>query len=201
MSSAPRVTILLEDQLAKGTPLANAGPTRLIKACVADWSDALGRSEPRYELDRRTQVVYQKGNGNVLRQCRKDSEALCNSGPVIAVLDRDRAHKLWELAGGGCRTMLLDRFSAECDSQIELVFLEQNLETVVSCIANRLNLGPMLIEQAVKRKDLNQRDSVLNRAVGAQSLAVRQHLLHDVPSFERLIDKICHHLGFTAPTP
>lgn len=67
------------------------GPHALLLACLVD---KLGVT--RNDLDRVVVSAPKKGNGNVVRELKERLEKLAKSGPVVAVLDRDRIADLWK---------------------------------------------------------------------------------------------------------
>jgi hypothetical protein len=169
------VTVLWEDQL--GGPISSFGPHQLLLACLEDQTKFT-----RTELNRQVISNPLKGNGNVRRALRQDLGKY--PGCVFAVFDRDQVQRLWAARPPNCLRALRDALAADAPGQYDVVFLIDNIESVVDACCRALS-RPV----PPKKPSLNVRDRILNAAAwGAES--VRRSILDDVPSFERLVRKV-----------
>ena len=190
--TGPVVTVVYEDQGAKGQ-IRNFGPHRLLCAAIADQMSSDAAPLTIRDIDSRVNAVLKKGNGNVLRACRRDLHLLTRTGsPVIAVLDSDKIVKLVGLSGTPCRTSILEHFRQGCEPAdlLHIVLLERNIETLVQAIGARNAADRDLVNKALA-KSLVARDSLFNKiANNAAARDTRDALAVDVPSFGRLRDLV-----------
>jgi len=117
----------------------------------------------------------------VRRALKEDLDKLLDSGPVCAVLDRDKAHKLWPDKCPTCLTGLCAKLRAEAPGKYELVWLIQNVETLTDAAASALGKPP-----PSGKPSPNERDRLLNEVAWAKT-AVRETVCNEVPSFARLV--------------
>jgi hypothetical protein len=176
-----RITVLWED--SRGVETKGFGPHELLLACVAD---KLGRE--RKELEGIVKSVAKKGVGNVIKALQTNLTKLNSTGPVFAVIDRDKAREIWKPAPlpADCMAAIRTRIAREVgSSKYELVFLVQNMESLVDAcdVGARVNLE--------RRKPTpDQRDRILGRAAWDFSPAPRSGILSACPSFKRLVDRV-----------
>lgn len=178
------VTVLWEDQ--RGGQIKGFGPHALLVACVAD---SLGLVPNR--LKGLIESHPKKGNGNVIVALRRDLERLANSGPVVAVFDRDKIPELVNLHQpvADCRRITKERIRNLAPGNYEVVFLERNIETLIEAVCRVLG------ESAPEQKPRpDERDRILGRAVWA-SPDVRRRIRDECPSFSRLVDVMARYIG------
>lgn len=174
-----KVTVLWEDQL--GERPKNFGPQNLLIACVRDRFPTV--------LEKQVHSLPLKGNGNVLRELKTNLEKLCNYGPVIAVFDRDKAHELCSPPAHACRTVTARGLRALAPGQYDLVFLEQNMESLLDAVSR-------VLDRPIPEQKLRplERDGLLNQAVWSSSSDVRARIQEDCLSFGRLVTTVTKHL-------
>src|SRR5688572_20489274 len=122
------ITVLWEDQ--RGVEVKRFGPHELLVACLTD--------ELGYFPKRLVASHPKKGNGNVRLALSKDFARLAKSGPVLAVLDRDKIRDLWRAQRpSDCMTSISQTFRQDVPGNYDLVFLVSNVETLieVACTA------------------------------------------------------------------
>ena len=173
------LTVLWEDSRS---PRANKfGPDLLLRACVAD---DLGTSPNR--LERYVVPQPRKGNGSVVKALRQDLERLVRSGPVFAVIDRDKVKQL--VASGldipDCRAEICARFRAKAPGDYELVLLEDNMESLIAAACTAMGLEP-----PGKKPSPDERDRILARAAWATS-PERRRVREVCPTFDRIVLRV-----------
>ncbi|MFH0902366.1 MAG: hypothetical protein V2A73_17170 [Pseudomonadota bacterium] len=185
------ITILWEDQ--RGVESKGFGPHELLLSCLAD--DMLlppGQDQAdRFECFRRhlkgvVRSIPQKGNSNVRKALQQNGERLARSGPVFAVVDRDKIRELWknqESIPMDCMTAIRGRFHQDAPGKYDLVFLEQNVETLlVAALA--------LNGQSLKEKPApDERDRILV-GLARDVPSRRAQLRRDCGSFDRLVTRV-----------
>jgi hypothetical protein len=176
MARSP-VVVLYEDQ---GTAAKGFGFHDLVLACVRDRSSA--GLDPRSYFDGRPQ----KGNGNVLRNCRGP---LANQHRyVVAVFDSDKIRALLGIglsaSDEAVRKAVLN--GAQAPHKVRVHLLERNLESVIREVPG-CNGGERLVEEALQ-KDRSARDLVLRRA--AADRAIRDCLQKKNSSLARLVSDL-----------
>jgi hypothetical protein len=174
------VTVLWEDQRAGG-PVKGFGPHELLLTCVQEKT---GRS--REELKRSIRPVPKKGVGNVLNALRVDLPRLENSGPVVAVIDRDKVLNAWMAPERpyDCMSAIRKRIAEDARGGCDVVFLIRNMEDLID--ACRFVLGQ---EPQRRKPGPLDRDSILAKAAWSPQLR-RADILARCPSFGRLVDRI-----------
>jgi hypothetical protein len=183
-----QVTVLWEDQL--GQPLKGFGPHQLLLSFLAD---AMSDSEETWRSQRLTfsrQVLGEakKGNGNVLTALQKNLSGY--RGPVIAVIDRDKAHKLWKDVRpppSNCMKGLSGQFRKAAPGPYDLIFLVNHTEDLLDAVLTAQR-APALAAKPTP----TLRDEILNRAAW-ESAELRRAIGRDVPSFQRIVDKVARH--------
>lgn len=182
-----RVVVLYEDSALEGS-IKNYGPHQLVLQCIADVSDV-----PAWELKRFITAHPANSNSKVQAECRRVPPAIGTDGsPVVAVYDEDKAYKLPGLARNLCKTqmrqILLHQTSLSA-LQLSIVFLEQNLESVLKelhiCAPGLTS--PATWQKALQKK-LMAREVVLEAASRPSPTgeAARAELLRRMPSLSYL---------------
>lgn len=176
-------SVLYEDRrsLQKGFGLHD-----LVVACVAD----LLHKSPWREIEKEFEAVPLKGNGNVLRAVRDETEWRTRGRALVAFVDRDQVKRLSKDADGrldheSCGRVLAEQFRNGKPATV--VLLDGNVETIVRAAGEALKRPEGKIEEAVKTKDRTLRDSILIEAADASDPGVRQAILGQVPSLQRLV--------------
>lgn len=123
------VTVLWEDQASTGNAF---GPGKLLIHCLADDL----RQEP-HEIASMVESQPRKGNASVLRALKNDCRRLTRSGPVIVVLDSDRAPQLLQ-STSACLKSMAQRLSRIVDCKHEVVFLRRNMESLLDAVVDVL---------------------------------------------------------------
>jgi len=179
------VNILWEDQ--RGVQTKSFGPHELLIACVADelvmprghlWVRA------RDALQRIILSQPKKGIGNVRVSLQRDV-GLLDDGPVFAVVDRDKVRDLWkEGPPPDCMSGIADRFRQEAPGNYDLVFLVQNVESLVeaACLATNAAVPQ-------KKPDPDRRDRLLVQAVWT-TVETHDKLRQSCLSFDRLVRRV-----------
>lgn len=174
------ITIIWEDQ--RNVEADGFGPHELLLACVAD---RLGYKHG--QLSKRVYARPAKGNSNVLKRLKTDGARLEKAGPVFAVVDRDKIADLWRSPGAkplACMSELAKRFRQDAAGRYELVFLIDNVESLIEASLGNFPEGGML-----KKPKPAERDRILGKiAFGDRSQ--RELLLQRVPSFARLVERV-----------
>ncbi|KAB2930077.1 MAG: hypothetical protein F9K24_17970 [Leptonema illini] len=174
------VTVLWEDQ--SSSIRAGFGPHELLVSCPADEL-----SIERNEIKNLVESNPRKGNGNVRASLKKDLKKLSNSGPVVAVLDRDKILDLWKKPGpppADCWNEIDTRMKSDAPGEYCLLLIEQNIESLLEAACAALS-------QPVpeKKPNPNERDTVLNRAAW-ENLTVRADIRQRCPSFDRIVRRV-----------
>jgi hypothetical protein len=185
----PPIVILYEDAAVRGGQVKDYGPHLLVRQCVAD---RLGKQ--LWEL-RQLDANPRNGASNIRLDCKQNPPAIGRAGGrVFAVYDFDQIHQEVKLSSSACKEQLKEVLKKECawQDRLTIVFLERNIETVVeavcSCASGRIPEDQRL--KAIKHKRLNARDLILKRVLGPSDRALREAVLHEVPSFAYLVDKV-----------
>jgi len=175
------IWVLWEDQ--RGST-RGFGPHDLLLMCLAD---DLGQLPFQSWWWREVKPLPKKGSGNVLIALRHNLSKLRDEGEVVAVLDRDKAHKLTDPAmkPSACRAGLLKALRDRAPGPYELIFLEQNIETLVMACCKALGKSQ---KQSKPRPD--QRDALLKTLAFQPGSEQRKRVRAEVPSFDRLVRKV-----------
>ncbi len=180
------VTVLWEDQ--RGVEMRGFGPHDLLIACIAD---DLGIDRER--LRDRVSSVPKKGVGNVRTALRKDIRRLANSGPVLAVIDRDKVINLWKHGRrpSDCMSGITARFREDAAGDYDLIFLVRNMETLVEAACQAMRL-----DTRSRKPTPDQRDRLLGRAASrGEAPQVRATIRRDCPSFDRIVTRVARALA------
>lgn len=186
------VTVLWEDQ--RGTQARGFGPHELLLSCLADEL-----AIPREVLRDHVSSHPKKGVGNVRSALRRDLERLTKSGPVLAVVDWDQVHDLWKDAKPRpprCKTGLTDRMRQDAPGDYELVFFEQNIETLIHAVCRATGRD---VPTSKPKPDL--RDRILARVVWHETEHKRREIRDACPSFDRIVAKTAARLRPVLPHP
>lgn len=175
------IWILWEDQ--RDSAGRSFGPHDLLISCLCD--DQEGKFS-RWFLNQRVRPNPRKGDGKVLNVLKTQLLRLGDEGAVCAVFDRDKAHRMWgqEKQPARCRTALLQKIKNDAPGAYEVVFLEQNVETLLQACAQVLGLA------APAAKSIKGRDQMLQRVAYHPSCEIRMQVRKEVPSFDRLVRKV-----------
>lgn len=178
------VTVLWEDQ--RGVEARGFGPHDLLLACVAD---ELGIDYKRL----RDQVTSspKKGVSKVRTELQRNFRRLANSGPVIAVVDRDKVIDLWKhsMPPSDCMSGITARFRKDAAGDYDLIFLVRNMETLIEAVCRAMR------QDTPSRKPTpDQRDRILRRAVWGGTPEVRAAIRRDCPSFARIVTRVARAL-------
>lgn len=181
------VTVLWEDQ--RGVVAKGFGPHELLVSSVADELKV-----DRSSLKARVVSVPKKGNGNVVKALKYDLGKLKKCGPVVAVIDRDKAAKLWKdkpFSAPDCMSGLKDQLQKDAPGEYELVFLVENTESLTDavCADSQKPCG-------ANKPTPDERDQLLGKAAWGEP-ALRKQVLERVPSFARLVEKVARNLRAT----
>ncbi len=170
--------VLYEDSMAPEA--RNFGRHALAKACVAD---DIGREVD----DLLWHAIPLKGNGNVLKNL---NNYLADEPPVVAVYDADKVRSAVGLPGNAPiadvdRTIRQQYANGEIQ-RLTLVFLVQNLETLLQAAEGCGYPNSLVVHEAVLHKDRIARDRVCH-GVAAGPRNVRDCIRRDVPAFDALV--------------
>jgi hypothetical protein len=178
------VTVLWEDQ--RGTETKGFGPHELLIACLTDELTIT-----RERLVGLLKCHPKKGNGNVRAALQRDLDRLSKSGPVVAVVDRDKIRDLWKPSGEqppDCIAGIASRFRSDAPGDYELVLLVDNVEDLVraACTARRVDVP-------TAKPTPDERDRILARCAWDLPHA-RSDLRNSMPSFDRLVKQVAQAL-------
>ncbi len=176
------VTVLYEDQM--GRQPRGSGPHALLVTCVQDRLGCL-----RSRLLDTVVGLPKKGDSKVLAALRDDLEQMLNSGPVVAVLDNDRARECLGLPPKACKREVLASLQARAAGAVTVVLLEQNVDDLARACATALET-----EAPKGKPDPDERDRMLQAAAWGTPTQ-RQAILNAMPSFRRLVDKVAEALS------
>jgi hypothetical protein len=177
------ITVLWED--SRGEVAKGFGPHELLVACLDD-DLAIGRNR----LNDLVKPIPKNGNANVRKALKQDIERLRKAGPVVVVVDWDAIGDLWKYANPrppACKAGISSCFRQDAPGDYDLVFLEQNIETLVkvACEATA-QAGP-------PPKQPDARDGALGRAAWAPE-NVRQAIREGCPTFDRIVARVAGHV-------
>jgi hypothetical protein len=179
-----RITVLWED--SRGIVLKGFAPHDLLVACIAE---KLGRK--RVEVDSQISSVPKKGAGNVIKALRRDLSRLTKTGPVFALIDRDKVREMWKTdPPADCMTAIRERIRKDVASvDYELVLLVQNMESLIDACDDgfRSRLGG-------RKPTPDERDRILGR-VAWETPSRLPSILKDCPSFDRLVIRVINALA------
>jgi hypothetical protein len=174
------IVVLYEDS-PLGVPRKGFGPHDLLLACVADRLSVGGYWQLRNCIDGRPC----KGDSKLLQQCLVAPSIGVQGGPVVAVFDQDKAHRLLALppttsVSGLTRGVLA---TASYPPNLAVTFLAMNTETLVAAAASSLGL-------ATPAKSPKDRDDVLLKCANTQQVSVRRSVEKQMPSFCDLVEGV-----------
>lgn len=178
------VTVLWED--SRGQAVRGFAAHDLLLNCLADELAWPVHSPEWQVLRNKVASIPRKGAGNVFKTLKSEASALANSGPLLAVFDRDRVRDLWspELRPPDCMSGIKARIAAEVPGTFESVFLVQNMESVVGacCVATGGVPPP-------GKPGPDERDRLISRAAYADE-CTRAAVRSQVPSFDRVVLRV-----------
>lgn len=183
----PVVNVLYED--ARSRVAKEFGPHVFVCACVADRL-----SQPCYawDVEKRVGCVPRNGVTNVRKTLIMDFESYRAGGTeVVAVVDGDEVRPHLKLPADACRTQVVAAMKSGvlgADTGLEVVILEQNLETLLALAAALENFPYRdAARTAVERKQHADRDLALMKLAHSVGPDVRSDLLRQMPSADRLV--------------
>lgn len=178
------VTVLWEDE--RGGAPQGFGPHELLLSCLAD---DLG--SPRAWLHERVKSIPKKGRDNLRKALQHEFRRLERFGPVLAVIDKDKARDLWKgraLPPPACMSGMTARLHEDAPGGYDVVFLERNVDTLVNVACEAMG-QPI----PTSKEKPNRRDQLLLPAAWA-AFPVRQMIRASCPSFDRLVNRVGRHL-------
>lgn len=176
--------VLYEDQRG---PTKEFGLHNLVASCVADRT-----GETVWAVKSGLPAIPKKGNGNLLKACREDEQLAASGRKIVAVFDGDEVRPLLRLPADACRTLVRERVEEGCPfaGQLVVVLLEDNLESVIEALRRCEGAAPESARAEAERShgSPESRDRLLNAlAYGPERRAVRDCVLREMPSHERLV--------------
>jgi hypothetical protein len=179
------ITVLWEDQ--RGAEAKGFGPHELMLSCVADELNCA-----RDTLKDLIKSHPKKGNANVRAAIQRDIVRLADTGPVFAVVDRDKIRQLWKAPNrpADCMSSVGQQFRQDAPGDYDLVFLVDNVESLIkaACAA----FGDSYPDS---KPGPDLRDRLLGRAAWAPSQSPRSAIRTQCPSFNRLVGRLSAHVG------
>ena len=182
------VTVLWEDE--RGAQIIGFGPHELLLSSMADdlTSDQVEHRRHRALMSKKVSGQPKKGNGNILSTLKDDLTRY--RGPVIAVMDRDKAHRLWRDAQPqptNCMQGISAQFRKVAPGTYDLIFLLNHTEDLLDAALVALS-RPRL----TTKPPPNERDRILNTASWG-SREVRMAIRRASPSFDRIVKVVGSH--------
>jgi hypothetical protein len=175
-----KITVLWEDSrhgVSKGF-----GPHELLLSCLVDELDI-----DRDHLKPRVDSQPKNGNASLRKALQKDLRRISKSGPVVAVLDKDKIHDLWPPSPPrpDCISGITARFRQDAQGDYDLVLIE-NIEALIEAACD-------VIGHDVPPKGHDARDRLLARV--AWETPQTRHAIRDrCPSFARIVTRVARHL-------
>ncbi len=179
-----RIWVLWEDQ--RGQQARGFGPHELLLSCLKD--DFGSRFDCGF-LKKRVLASPKKSSSKVLSELKENLNRLQDDGAVVAVFDRDQIHRLWNPQPERCRTALRQRIQADAGGGYEILFLEENVESLTAACCRALGNEPF---PAKPRPE--ERDRLLGKLAWSNP-GLRARVRREVPSFDRLVGKVGAHLA------
>jgi hypothetical protein len=180
-----RIVVLWEDKRAS---IKRFGPHDLLVSCAADELQCA-----RDEIENYIVSAPKKGNGTVISALQQDAKKLSRSGPVCAVIDRDKVQELWPAGQRppACLSGIRRALAAKAPGNYELVLLIDNMETIIEacCQATRSDMPR-------SKPSPDTRDRILRKIAWGDASA-RASVRGTVPSFERLVQWVASQLSST----
>lgn len=186
-----KVSIIWEDRL--GVETKSFGPHEVLISGVA-----LETGAPRKELAKLLQPVPKKGNGNVKRALASDYTKLGRLGPVIAVLDRDKAHQLWTDVPR-CISGIKERCRTDAPGEYDLILVEDNTESILDAIRRVSPTTPLSDDGAKPTPE--ERDQICNRFAWDPDQRRFEELYEVCPSFRYLVKRVSLRLRESGQLP
>jgi hypothetical protein len=182
------VTVLWEDQ--RGEQAKRFGPHDLLLSSVADDLSTSTSEQPqkRAKLDKQIIAVPKRGDGNIRKALQKDLRRF--RGPVIAVMDRDKVHRLWidkRPPPSNCIQGISHQLRLDAPGKYDLVFLMKNTEDLLNATLAALGKAPL-----VDKPGPDSRDNLLAPAVWGEA-QIRMKIRHLCPSFDRIVKVVGAH--------
>ncbi len=173
-------TLLWED--SRGGPQKGFAAHELLCSCLRDR-----RGLQAHERFRGLESQPRRGVDKVLDTLKDDYHLVSKKGPVIAVVDRDRVHEHLVRRHPGptnCKAGIRAGIDAYCGGPREVVFLIDNMETLVEACCKAVGVAP---PDGKPRPD--ERDRLIDKATrsGADT---RSKILVACPSFARLVERV-----------
>lgn len=177
-------TVLWEDQ--RGQTVRGFGPHELLLSSLADdlCGDEDNYHSQRVRLSKIVVGHPKKGNGSVLAALKDELDVF--GGPVVAVVDRDKAHKLWKNPLN-CMQGLTKQFKASAPGEYDLIFLINHTEDLLNAALRAMSRPPLQ-----DKPDPGKRDSILGAAVWGPRV-YREVLRQSCPSFDRIVKVVAGH--------
>jgi hypothetical protein len=182
------VTVLWEDQ--RGEQARRFGPHDLLLSSIADDLSASTSEQPqnRTKLSKHIIAVPKRGDSNVRKALQKNLQNF--RGPVIAVMDRDKVHRLWsdkQPPPSNCIQGISQQLRLDAPGKYDLVFLMQNAEDLLDATLAALGKTPL-----VDKPNPDSRDNMLGPAVWGDT-RIRTAIRQSCPSFDRLVKVVGAH--------
>jgi hypothetical protein len=142
------------------------------------------RAKP-LDIKKRINSAPKKGVSNLLKALKKDLGNLAGSGPVFAVIDRDKIHEHLDPRPTNCMTGIRNHILGQAQAECDVVFMVENIESLIdaSCEA-------MAIERPSKKPTPDERDRYCARLVWNGTQTTRAAALALCPSFARLVERV-----------
>lgn len=177
------VTVLWEDQ--RSGARQGFGPHELLLACLVDDLEI-----PRPRLHERVTSLPKKGRENLRKALEHEFRRFARRGPVLAVIDKDKALDLWKgrARPPSCMSGMTTRLHEDAPGDYEVVFLDRNVDTLVDASCDATGRPVPATKQSP-----DARDQLLMHAVWATP-SVRQAIRASCPSFDRLVARVGRHL-------
>jgi hypothetical protein len=178
------VTVLWEDQ--RGGDARGFGPHELLLSCLVD-----DLTIPREQLNGRIKSLPKKGRDKLREALKHEIRRFTKLGPVLAVIDKDKARDLWKgqtPPPPPCMSGMVSRLHDDAPGDYDIVFLERNVDELVEIVCKVTGQSVPTSKPKPDRRDL-----LITPAVrGAEQL--RSDIRRRCPTFDRIVARVARHL-------
>jgi hypothetical protein len=174
------VDVFYEDSRAGGSRFI---PHDVAMFCAWDLKGGSNAGDP-WLFAKRAEPFPMNGNSKVVGALERGA-GVRRGAPTIVVLDHDKVRGLFALDAAACKADVLAELRKRQSSPLlHVVLLEQNLESILEafhrCAGSTGGPKPTPVE----------RDGLLGRCLDESATRLRACIMQQMPSFQRLVDRI-----------